>query len=125
MVRTIPAQFVRKCMSFSSCATLRKRRRTIFSNIHFFLFTITVLFAKMATRRKTRSVTTLEELYRENEDDSVTETASGTDDAENEEAESSHASETDADEDKTDGESQESEESTAAQTIDAPPRKRG
>ena len=76
---------------------------------------ITVLFAKIATYRKTRSVTAIEELYRENEDDSVTETAS--DDAENEETESSHASETDADEDETDGESQESEESTAAQTI--------
>ena len=41
------------------------------------------------------------------------------------EAESSHASETHADEDGTDGESQESEESTAAQIIDDPPRKRG
>ena len=59
----------------------------------------------MATRRKTRSVTALEELYRENEADSVTETASDTDDAENEEAESSHVWETDADEDETDGES--------------------
>ena len=36
MVRTIPAQFVHKCMLFSSCATLRKRRRIIYSNIHFF-----------------------------------------------------------------------------------------
>ena len=44
MVRTIPAQFVRKCMLFSSSATLRKRRRIIYSNIHFFylLLTITV-----------------------------------------------------------------------------------
>ena len=79
----------------------------------------------MATRRQTRSVTALEQLYQENEDDSVTETASDTDDAENEESESSHASETDADEDETDGKSQESKESTAAQTIDAPPCKRG
>ena len=55
----------------------------------------------MATRRKTRSVTALEELYWEKEDDSVTETASDDDDAKNEEAESSHASETDADEDET------------------------
>ena len=77
----------------------------------------------MATRRKTRSVTALEELYRENEDDSVTETASDTDDAGNQEAEISHASETDADEDETDGESQESEESTALRTV--APRKRG
>ena len=36
MVRTIPAQLVRKCMLFSSCANLRKRRRIIYSNIHFF-----------------------------------------------------------------------------------------
>ena len=72
----------------------------------------------MATRRKTRSVTAIEELYRENEDDSITETASDTVDAENEEAESSHVSETDADEDETDGESEESEESTAAQTTE-------
>ena len=79
----------------------------------------------MVAGRKTRNVTALEELYRKNEDDSVTETASDTDDAENEETESSHASETDADEDETDGESQESEKSTAAQTIDVPPRKRG
>ena len=44
MVRIIPAQFVRKCMLFSSCATLRKRFRIIYSYIHFFylLFTITV-----------------------------------------------------------------------------------
>ena len=35
MFRTIPAQLVRKCMSFSSGATLRKRRRIIYSNIHF------------------------------------------------------------------------------------------
>ena len=77
MVRTIPAQFVRKCMLFSSCATLRKRRRIIYSNIHCFIYLL-VLFAKMATRRKTRSVTALEELYRENEDDSVTETSSDT-----------------------------------------------
>ena len=40
MVRPIPAQVVGKCMLFSSCATLRKRRRIIYSNIHFFLFTI-------------------------------------------------------------------------------------
>ena len=65
----------------------------------------------MATRRKTRSFTAFEELYRENEDDSVTEsvieTASDTNDAENEEAENSHASENDADEDETNGELQE------------------
>ena len=36
MVRTIPAQFVRKCMLFSSCVTLRKRRQIIYSNIHFY-----------------------------------------------------------------------------------------
>ena len=44
MVCTIPVQFVRKCMLFSSCATLRKWRRIIYSNIHFFylLCTITV-----------------------------------------------------------------------------------
>ena len=36
MVRTIPAQFVRKCMLFSSYATLRKRGRIIYSNIYLF-----------------------------------------------------------------------------------------
>ena len=36
MARTISAQFVRKCMLFSNCATLCKMRRIIYFNIHFF-----------------------------------------------------------------------------------------
>lgn len=44
----------------------------------------------MATRRITRSVAALEELYNENEEDSVTENDSDTDDAVDAEEESSH-----------------------------------
>ena len=38
MVSTIPAQFVHECMLFSSCATFRKKRRIIYSNIYFFIY---------------------------------------------------------------------------------------
>ena len=80
MVRTIPAQFVRKCMLFSSCATLRKRRRIIYSNIHVFYLLLQYFFRKWQRVKKLEALQLLKKLYREKEDDSVTETASDTDD---------------------------------------------
>lgn len=84
----------------------------------------------MVTRRITRSVAALEELYNENEEDSVTENDSDTDDAVDAEEESFHDSETDADEEDAEEEAESegeplSGEEEAAAPRDAPPRKRG